>query len=72
MGDALRFTIHYSDGGDGWVMVQVEGVPGAISQRRTREEARANVTDALRLMLAPDPEDSADPDREPLELPLAA
>lgn len=72
MSDALRFTIHYSDGGDGWVMAQVEEVPGAISQGRTREEARANVTDALRLMLAPDPDLSGDPDREPLELPLAS
>jgi predicted RNase H-like HicB family nuclease len=70
--DALRFTIHYSDGGDGWIMAQVEEVPGAISQGRTREEARANVTDALRLMLKPEPGESADPDREPLELPLAS
>ncbi len=30
MSDALRFTIHYSDGGDGWIMAQVEEVPGAI------------------------------------------
>ena len=45
MSDTLRFTIHYSDGGDGWIMAQVEEVPGAISQGRTREEARANVTD---------------------------
>ena len=34
-------------------MAQVEEVPGAISQGRTREEARENVTDALRLMLKP-------------------
>jgi len=72
MGDTLRFTIHYSDGGDGWIMAQVEEVPGAVSQGRTREKARANVTDALRLMLAPDPAMSGDPDREPLELPLAS
>lgn len=72
MSDALRFTIHYSDGGDGWVMAQVEEVPGAISQGRSREEARENVTDALRLMLKPEPGESADPDREPLDLPLAS
>ncbi len=72
MSDALRFTIRYSDGGEGWIMAQVEEVPGAISQGRTRDEARENVTDALRLMLKPEPDEASDPDREPLELPLAS
>lgn len=72
MGDTLRFTIRFSDGGDGWVMAQVEEVPGAISQGRTREEARANVADALRLMLKPEPDDAPGPDREALELTLAS
>ncbi len=69
MSDALSFTLHFSDGGEGWILAQVEEVPGAISQGRTRDEARANVIDALRLMLAPDPHQTVDPDREPLELP---
>jgi len=69
---ALRFTIRYSDGGEGWVMAQVEEVPGAVSQGRTRGEARANVVDALRLMLKPEPDETVDPDREPLDLPLAS
>lgn len=72
MSESLRFTIRYSDGGEGWTMAQVEQVPGAISQGRTRSEARENVIDALRLMLKPEPDESADPDREPLELPLAS
>jgi len=72
MGDSLRFTIVYSDGGEGWTMAQVEQVPGAISQGRTRAEARDNVIDALRLMLKAEPDESADPDREPLELALAS
>lgn len=72
MAETLRFTIHYSDGGDGWVMAQVEEVPGAISQGRTRQEARENVIDALRLMLKPEPGDVPGPDREALELPLAS
>lgn len=72
MGDALRFTIRYSDGGEGWVMAQVEEVPGAISQGRTRPEARENVIDALRLMLRPEPDQPVDPDRELLDLPLAS
>lgn len=70
MSDALRFTIHYSDGGEGWIMARVEEVPGAISQGRIREEARENVVDPLRLMLKPDT--IVDPDREPLDLPLAS
>ena len=72
MSEVLRFTIHYSDGGEGWVMAQVEEVPGAISQGRTRLEARENVIDALRLMLAPEPGELAGDDRETLELPLAS
>jgi predicted RNase H-like HicB family nuclease len=72
MSDVLRFTIRYSDGGEDWVMAQVEEVPGAISQGRTRSEARENVIDALRLMLRPEPDQTADPDREPLFLPLAS
>ena len=44
---------------DGWIVAQVVEVPGAISQGRTREEARENVIDALRLMLAPAADDAA-------------
>ncbi len=72
MTDTLRVNIRYSDGGEGWIIAQVEEVPSAIGQGRTRDEARQNVTDALLLMLKPEPNESADPDREPLELPLAS
>lgn len=72
MPETLRFTIRFSDGGDGWIMAQIEEVPGAISQGRDREEARSNVIDALRLMLKPEPGESPQPDRELLELPLAS
>jgi predicted RNase H-like HicB family nuclease len=70
MAEALRFTVDFTDGGDGWVMAQVEEVPGAISQGRTREEARENVVDALHLMLKPEPGGSMDHDLEPFDLPL--
>jgi predicted RNase H-like HicB family nuclease len=52
--DAPQFTIHYTSIEDGWIMAQVEEVPGALSQGRTRVEGRENVLDALRLMLSPD------------------
>lgn len=32
----------------------------------------ANMNDALRLMLKPEPDETVDPDREPLDLPLAS
>jgi predicted RNase H-like HicB family nuclease len=41
---------------DGWIVARVLEVPGAISQGRTREEARENVVDALRTVLTPDEE----------------
>ncbi len=71
MSDTLRLTITYDEPDeDGWIVARVLQVPGAMSQGRTREEARENVIDVLRLMLAPD-EDAADSDRsEPLELML--
>jgi predicted RNase H-like HicB family nuclease len=54
----LDLTIVYEDGEDGWIVVSVPAVPGALSQRRTREEARENVLDALALMLSPEPGDA--------------
>jgi predicted RNase H-like HicB family nuclease len=70
MSDTLQLTIIYDDPDeDGWIVARVVQVPGAMSQGRTREEARENVIDALRLMLAPD--DDADVGKsEPLELTL--
>lgn len=71
MSETLRLTITFDEpDADGWIVARVRQVPGAMSQGRTRDEARENVIDALRLMLAPD-EDAADGDRsEPLELML--
>lgn len=61
MSDRLRLTIAF-DGPDedGWIVAQVVEVPGAVSQGRTRSEARENVIDALRLMLSPDDGDPSD------------
>jgi predicted RNase H-like HicB family nuclease len=73
MSEALRLTITYDEPDeDGWIVARVLEVPGAISQGRTQEEARENVIDALRLMLAPDEDDAnvAAGRSEPLELTL--
>jgi predicted RNase H-like HicB family nuclease len=50
--EPLRLTIVYEDAGDGWVLARIPQVRGAISQGQTREEARENVIDALREVLA--------------------
>jgi predicted RNase H-like HicB family nuclease len=73
MSETLRLTITYDEPDeDGWIVARVVEVPGAISQGRTSEEARENVLDALRLMLAPDDDDAnvAAGRSEPLELTL--
>jgi predicted RNase H-like HicB family nuclease len=50
----ISLTIRFEDGDDGWITAQVVEIPGAISQGRTRGEARENVIDALRTVLTPD------------------
>jgi predicted RNase H-like HicB family nuclease len=69
MSETLHLTVRYEDGEDGWILASIPQVPGALSQGRTREEARANVLDALRLMLSPEPGEQGE--SESLELTLA-
>jgi predicted RNase H-like HicB family nuclease len=72
--DQLHLTIRYSDAGDGWVTAQVAEIPGAISQGKTREEAKANVLDALDVLLTPDEQlagESSGDDSESLTLTVA-
>lgn len=45
------WTIVYEWSDDGWWVSEVAEVPGAISQGRTKEEAKANVLDALNELL---------------------
>jgi predicted RNase H-like HicB family nuclease len=74
MGATVRLTIHYEDAGDGWIMASIPEVPGAISQGRTRQEARENVLDALQTVLTPDDQLAGQPrsdDDEPLTLTVA-
>jgi predicted RNase H-like HicB family nuclease len=55
MTEKLRLTITYEEpDAEGWIVASVIEMPGALSQGRTRDEARENVIDALRVMLAPD------------------
>lgn len=65
----LRLHLQFEEGDDGWITVQVVEIPQAISQGRTREEARSNVLDALRELAAVyDAHGTGATDIEPLEL----
>jgi predicted RNase H-like HicB family nuclease len=57
MAASVDFTISFdSPDEDGWIVARILEVPGAMSQGRTREEARENALDALRTVLTPDEE----------------
>lgn len=71
MSETLQVTIRFESGEDGWILASIPEVPGALSQGRTRAEARENVIDALRLMLTPEP-DATPTDSEPLALTITA
>jgi predicted RNase H-like HicB family nuclease len=73
MTDRLRMTIAYDEPDeDGWIVARVVEVPGAVSQGRTRSEARDNVVDALRLMLSPDDEEGNADESLELHVQLSA
>lgn len=73
---SVDFTISFdSPDEEGWIVARVLEVPGAMSQGRTREEARENALDALRTVLTPDEDLSGgthESDREHLRFTAAA
>ena len=72
--DELHLTIRYEEAEDGWLTAQVVEIPGAISEGPSREEARANVLDALETLLTPDEQltgGQAGDDSESLTLTVA-
>jgi predicted RNase H-like HicB family nuclease len=73
VGEQLDLTIVYEPSEDGWILASIPRVGGVFSQGRTREEARANVIDALRVMLSPEPDEGGDSrERERVRLTIAA
>jgi predicted RNase H-like HicB family nuclease len=81
MSDALKLTIVYEPGEDGWIVVSIPEVPGVLSQGRTRKEAREMVLSALNdwLRFYVEEQDRselgeipADADTEPVHLSFAA
>ena len=71
--EQLDLTIVYEPSEEGWIIASIPEVAGVSSQGRTQAEARANVIDALRLMLSPEPGNVDDRrEREALRLTIAA
>ncbi|MEO7454458.1 MAG: type II toxin-antitoxin system HicB family antitoxin [Fimbriimonadales bacterium] len=46
-----RLTIIFEKGENGWWIAEIPEIPGAFSQGATKEEARANVLDAMRELM---------------------
>jgi predicted RNase H-like HicB family nuclease len=46
-----NYTVVYQTIEDGWIMATVPELPGAVTQGETLEEARANIKDAVELLL---------------------
>jgi len=76
MATSIDFTISFENPDEeGWIVARILEVPGAMSQGRTREEARENVLDALRTVLTPDEElagETPQADQEHLRFVAAA
>jgi predicted RNase H-like HicB family nuclease len=47
MATMRRYIVTLEPGEDGWVVAEVPSLPGCISQGRTREEALANIREAM-------------------------
>lgn len=76
MAASVDFTIAFDPPDeDGWIVARVLEVPGAMSQGRTRDEARENALDALNTVLTPDEElvgEAVGTDHEHLRFTVAA
>lgn len=46
-----EFRVIYTPIEDGWIMAQAPEVPGAVTQGRTMDEARAMIREAIELLL---------------------
>lgn len=46
-----EFHVIYTPIGDGWIMAQAPELPGAVTQGRDMDEARAMIKEAIELLL---------------------
>jgi predicted RNase H-like HicB family nuclease len=47
----MKLLVTFEIDEDGWIVAECPALPGCVSQGRTREEARANIADAIRLSI---------------------
>lgn len=47
----LELPVILSPGEDGWIVAECPVIPGCISQGRTREEALANIREAIEVCI---------------------
>ncbi len=47
----MKFLVTMQQGEDGWIVIECPSLPGCLSQGRTREEALANIREAIELSL---------------------
>ncbi len=68
-------TIIYEWSQDGWWVAEIAEVPGAVSQGKTKSEAKANVLDALSELMSFRREEAIKQTKEPSNvetIPLAS
>ncbi|MBC7336358.1 MAG: type II toxin-antitoxin system HicB family antitoxin [Clostridia bacterium] len=47
----MKYLVTLTQGEDGWIVAECPALPGCVSQGRTREEALANIREAIELAL---------------------
>ncbi len=67
MANPRKFLVQLTPGDDGWIVARCPALVGCFSQGRTREEALANIREAIELCL-----DDGDAPGEVVEVTVAA
>lgn len=47
----MKFVVTLETGEDGWIVAECPSIPGCLSQGKTKEEALANIKEAIHLCL---------------------
>jgi predicted RNase H-like HicB family nuclease len=66
----MRYQVVLTPGEDGWIVADCPSLPGCVSQGQTRNEALANIKEAMELWLEVEAEQNAQPPA-PVEVELA-
>lgn len=51
MNTPMKFLVTLEPGEDGWIVAECPALPGCLSQGRSREEALANIREAIEAVL---------------------